>query len=350
MKRRVRGLLKKNWLPPLGAVLLVLIPLAIALALVLLLLRPAAQPAAGQLPALTFSLSDLKGSVLQLLFLLTDPSPLLARLAGWIPAALLLLGIHVFIVMPMLVAMAGYFLRLLRGKHPKVGEMFSIFSGQYPRILGAMAYRLLWQVLWFCLAFVLPTAAILASVPIVSMLGIELSTQITIFTIVIVASLLWYVAFFFVFLNRLLAYSLTPMCLAAQPRLPAHRAVRLSRKLMRGSKVQLILLALSFLVYFIPAILALLALLLLPAIGLALGSGVRIILWVIVGLNQLAWAYVAPYMAASLHAFYIERKREALMDEEVSPDDFGANPKEDRAFRRRAKAPVEKAGQEEEAL
>ena len=37
----------------------------------------------------------------------------------------------------------------------------------------------------------------------------------------------------------------------------------------------------------------------------------------------LVFIWVGPYLAACRRAFYIERKREALMDEDVIPDDFG---------------------------
>ena len=43
----------------------------------------------------------------------------------------------------------------------------------------------------------------------------------------------------------------------------------------------------------------------------------------VVAANQLVWVYVGPYRGACRRAFYIERKREALMDEDVIPDDFG---------------------------
>ena len=50
---------------------------------------------------------------------------------------------------------------------------------------------------------------------------------------------------------------------------------------------------------------------------------IRIFLLVVTGLNLLVTFFIAPYVLACRHAFYIERKREALMDEEVTPDDFG---------------------------
>ena len=50
---------------------------------------------------------------------------------------------------------------------------------------------------------------------------------------------------------------------------------------------------------------------------------IRIFLLIVTGLDLLVTFFIAPYVLACRHAFYIERKREALMDEEVTPDDFG---------------------------
>lgn len=328
MKERVRGLLRRNWVQPLCALLLAVLPVIVVSALLIWLLRPNGTELAGGMSQIVWTFDDPMTILVQLLALFSDPMLLISPMLGWVPLVAILLGMHVFFTLPVLVSLAGYYLAFLRGKKPRVTDVYGSFSGRYPRALGSMAYMLLWQCLWFIGAFAVPTALIFGVVPLVSVLGIELSLQIYIFIGAIVLGLLWYVVFFFVFINRMLAYSLTPVCVAAQPRLPARRAVRLSRKLMRGCKWRLIGLLLSFLNYFIPAIVALVLLLGLGLFGERLGmtailqQSVRTFLWVLVGANQLIWAYVGPYMTASFHAFYIERKREALMDEEMTREDF----------------------------
>lgn len=326
MKRRVRGLLHKQWLSPLAALALAFLPAAIVTALILWLVRPAVDSGQSVLGMLSFS--DPRSALAQLLMIFSSPSVLFSPMIGWLPSIVILLCVHLFIMMPILVSLAGYFLSYLRGKNPRPIEVYSVFSGHYPRALGGMAYKMLWLLVWFAATFAVPTVLVFAGVPIVSALGIELSQQIVAFGVLLVIGLIWYIAGLLVFINRLLAYSLTQVCIAAQPKLPARRAVRLSRKLMRGYKWQLIGLYCSYLVYFIPAILALIALLLAPHVGPLLGLGeaaiatirtaARIVFWA----NQLAWLYVGPYLAAAYHAFYIERKREALLDEEIGPDEF----------------------------
>lgn len=334
MKRRVRGLLHNNWLQPLCALVLAGLPMLIVTALAFWLFRPSAADIA---PAVQFTWipGDPRAMLVQLLVIFSNPLGLLEPALGWLPAHAISLVVCVFITMPVSTSLAGYFLAFLRGKNPKVMSVFDCFSGRYPRALGGMAYQLLWIYIWFAASFLLPGVLVFAGAPIVSMLGVELSTQIYIFAAMLLVGIVWYIVFFFVFLSRLLAYSLTPVCLSAQPRLPAHRAVRLSRKLMRGSKWRLISLFLSFINYFLPAIIAAILLPVLGLVGPDLGlseimqRSLRTFLWVVIFANQLIWLYVAPYMAACFNAFFIERKREALMDDEITQDDLGVRAKDE---------------------
>ena len=52
-------------------------------------------------------------------------------------------------------------------------------------------------------------------------------------------------------------------------------------------------------------------------------GGTRRALLIAAAACLLVFVWVGPYLAACRRAFYIERKREALMDEDVIPDDFG---------------------------
>lgn len=331
MKRRVRMLMRRHWLSPMCALLLAVVPILLISLLNGWFFAPK-ETEPSVLSGFSWSFSDPMSIIAQLLMLFSDPMLLLQPVLGWLPMVGLQVGLSILIILPILVGISAYFLAFLRGKQPAPTMVFSSFSARYPRALGGMAYMMLWLLIWFVVCFAVPSVLLFGSVPFVSNLGIELNTQIYIFLGVVIVCAIWYVAFFFVFLNRLLAYALVPTCLAAQPRLPAHRAVRLSRKLMQGFKWRLIGLFFSFIVYFIPSILCGLGLWFLSAYGLSFGISetllptIRTVLWVIILANQLLWLYVGPYMAASFNAFYIERKREALMDDEVTPDDFGGNP------------------------
>lgn len=332
MKRRVRGLLHGSWLSPLLALVLAALPILLLVVPVVLLMKPAGFVSPLDME-LASSSSDLRTIALMLFSSLSDPLKIVMPLVGWLPLAGALLAICLFVAMPICVSTAGYFLSFLRGKNPKPTAVYNCFSGRYPRYFGGMAYRILWVFIWFAVSVLLPVALILCSAIIASLFDVGLR-QIYIFGGIAIGAVIWLVVFFFVFVNRMLAYSLTPSCLAAQPRLPAYRALRLSRKLMRGSKWRLLGLMLSFISYFLPAIIAGILLPLLALFGARLGLSaaligyIRIGLWAVIGLNQLVWLYLSPYIAASLNAFYIERKREALMDEEVSPEDFAGKPAE----------------------
>lgn len=331
MKRRVRGLLHKNWLSPLLAVVLALVPFGIVCALVVLFAHPASTGTASV--QIVGTLADPMSLLLQLLGLFSDPQLILQPLSGWLPMLGILLCLYLFIGGPIAVSMANYFLSFLRGKKPNLQEVYGSFSGQYPRALGGMAYSVLWRLIWFVLSFVIPTVLLFATVPVVSAVGIDLKYQVYIFIGVLILCAIWYIVFFFLFINRMLAYSLTSVCIAAQPRLAAYRGIRLSRKLMQGNKWRLIGLFASFLHYFIPAIVAVVALLVLGPVAtqLSLAEGTvrvyRTILIIIIAANQLVWLYLAPYVASSYYAFYIERKREALIDQELTQADFYTPPR-----------------------
>lgn len=343
MKRRVRGLLHHHWLPPLGALALAVLPLLAISAMLVLLMRPHSVDTTSVVTQFTWSLENPMALLSNLLSLFSMPSLLFEPLVGWLPLLGIEMVLHVFIGLPVCVSLCGYFLSFLRGKSPNPLEVYDVFSGRYPRATGGMAYMVLWQFIWFAVAFIVPTVLVFSSIPLVSIVGLEFNVQVYVFMGVLILCVVWYVVFFFVFLNRMLAYALTAICLAAQPRLPAHRAVRLSRRLMRGCKWRFIGLVLSFLNYFLPALIALALLPLLsifgPRIGLAgiMQRSLTTFLWIVVWANQLVWLYVAPYLFASINAFYIERKREALMDEEVTPDDFAARPKPEKQIKDKAK-------------
>ena len=335
MKRRVRGLLHRKWLESLCAMILVGLPVVVTLALVFFFVRPAGLEAPSifaQVKEL-FAQTDVLTAVMMLSYTFEfDFSWLISIL----PSVVIFVGVLLFVSMPMSVSLSGYFLSFLRGKKPKCPEVFDCFSGRYPRALGGMLYMLLWMLLWTFSAFVAPFLLFTLGSSLIAAFAEALSGhQIVAFIVLIVACVVWFVSFFLLFFNRILAYSFTAVCIAGQPRLPAYRAVRLSRKLMRGCKWQLIGLRLSFLNYYLPAILAGVLLATMHFAGSVLGlseglmQSARLFLWIVVGANQLVIVYIAPYMSACFRAFYIERKREALMDEEVTSDDFAPKQRAD---------------------
>ncbi len=336
MKRRVRGLLHRKWLGPLGALALAALPMLVVGALVTLLMPPLSDGLLSlkdQLLAVFSEGTDTLRSMVVLLFSFQfDFTEIVAAM----PGQAILFAVFLFVSLPVSVSVSGFFLSFLRGKKPSPLEVFSCFSGRYPRALGGMLYMLLWTLLWALMAFVAPLAIYNGGIKIIEIFAEQLAMyQMYIYGGLIGLSLIWFVVFTMLFINRMLAYVLTPVCIAAQPRLPAFRAVRLSRKLMRGCKWRLIGLCLSFLNYYLPAIIAGVLLVVMRYLGSVLSlteilqQSIRLFLWIVIFANQLVLVYVAPYMAACFRAFFIERKREALMDEEVTPDDFAPKMKKD---------------------
>ncbi|MCL1965200.1 MAG: DUF975 family protein [Firmicutes bacterium] len=337
MKRRVRGLLHRKWVPPLGALALAWLPTLGAFALALALIIPSRSAAPSIFAQISNLFEQAQDPGLAIITLVYGFELDFAQLISMLPGLAVFAGIYLFVGMPVSVSASGYFLGFLRGKAVKAWEVFLCFSGRYPRYLGGMLYMLLWVVLWALAAFAMPIALYSAGVYLTAHVFGELlgAYQLWVFGGLIAFCVLWFVIFTLLFAGRLLAYSLTPVCISAQPRLPAYRAVRLSRKLMRGCKWRLIGQYASFVGYYVPTIIAGVLLLVMryagPRLALTeiLRQSLRLLLWIIIGINQLVIVYVAPYMAACFRAFYIERKREALMDEEVTPDDFAPKQRAD---------------------
>lgn len=332
MKRRVRGLLRRKWPEALGALVLANLPMLIAIGLVTLFMKPLTAGLTSLITQLTDLFEGSQDITIALANLLYTFEFDFVEFIAALPGQAVICAVYVFVSLPVFVSVSGYFLNFLRGKDPKMLSVLGCFSSQYPRALCGMLYRFLWSVLWGLMAFAAPLVLYNVGLLIVGEYGKELAalTQVYVTGALIAVCIVWFVVFFLLFINRLLAYSLTGVCLAAQPRLPAFRAVRLSRKLMRGCKWQLVGLYLSFATYYLPAILALALQILLPSLsawfGLteALQQTLGTILWAVTIVNLLVTVYVAPYAGACFRAFYIERKREALMDEEVTVDEFAS--------------------------
>jgi len=336
MKRRVRGLLHGHWLSPLTALLILLLPcvLLAAGAVVFMRMHPMSPEAASALSLLgSGELAALALTMMSFLSLSMDFSGLL----GLLPGAAAFIGVWVFVLMPLAVSVSGYFLSFLRGKNPRLRDVFTGFGSCYPHALGGMLYRTMYLFFWFLLAVPFPIVLYAGGMTLVSVLverfGALMSYQVYVLVGLILFCLLWFVVFSLVFINRILAYSLTATALAAQSRLSAKRAVRLSRKLMRGCKWQVAALFLSFLPYFLPGIICLILRALLPMAGELLGmsailvSSLRTWFGIVAIANVPVLIYVLPYAFASFQAFYIERKREALMDEELTAQDFADRPR-----------------------
>ncbi len=345
MKRRVRGLLHRKWLGPLAAIVLAALPMA-AFAILAFFLTRSFDGEAPSLfaQAIAFFDNDL-GFLATMIILPETFKPDFTHILAITPVLSMVVGAALFIGFPITVSFSGYYNGFLRGRQPKPWSVFSCFSGSYPRALTGMLYLSLWVFLWLMMAVVGPVLLYLAGKAILTILAEQLSmSQLYPYAVLFILCILWFVVFSVVFINRLLAYCLTPVCIAAQPRLPAHRAVRLSRKLMRGNKWNLIGLILSCLIYLLPAVVFVILLVLLPQVAGALILSsivqyyIRIGLYALIGLNALLVFYVAPYTAACFHAFYIERKREALMDAEVTSDDFTAGPKREKTKRGKKKS------------
>ena len=330
MKRRVRGLFKKNRLKPLCALVLASLPMLLVTAAVLFLMD---SPIMGIGSLFSQITALFAGGIQTGVMLLLYGGPLdYSQLVASVPACAVFFAVYLLIGMPVAVSTSGFLLATLRGKETRVMDVFGCFSGRYPRIVGGMLYKQLWVLIWGAAMIVVPLLFGIIGNQLVEAFTVQLNLKMYFFFGAVALSVVLFFILLVFFINRLLAYHLTPVCIAAQPNLPAFRAVRLSRKLMRGQKGSLVALYLSFLSFYVPAILCGAALLLLNSFAawLSLEEGIvsltRMGFWGVIGFNMLVTLYVVPYGSLCVRAFYIERKREALLDEELTPDDFASEP------------------------
>ena len=157
-----------------------------------------------------------------------------------------------FIIMALEVNLAGLFLRIFKKESITVGEPFSALSVNFFRKVGGMYWMSLWVFLW----------SMLLIVP-----GII----------------------------KAIAYSMTPYILADCPNVSATKALKLSMKMTRGHKMDLFVLALSF-----------------------IGWGILSILT----FGILYIVYVGPYMYTTYAGFYTELRDKAIASGAISQSEL----------------------------
>jgi len=188
------------------------------------------------------SVAQQRGTVIIIVFLLVLIGSA-TGLIGQIPFIGWLLSIALtFIIMALEVNMSGSFIKIYRREMITVGDPFSALSVNFFRKVGGMYWMALWVFLW-SLLLVIP--------------GIV----------------------------KAFAYCLTPYILADCPNVTATNALKLSMRMTKGHKMDLFVLALSFIGWMILS---------------ALTFGI------------LYFVYVGPYMYATFAGFYTQLRDKAI--------------------------------------
>ena len=257
LRARVRDLLRRAWGRPFLALLLCGLPWIVTQAAVHLLLRPV-QLLVEVFRTEIFGAISSQELAMELLVILSGGAlPDLSGLVAVVPGLAVLLVVFLLVLEPLLVSRASYFLRLLRGRRPSPTEVFGVFGPEYGRALGGMAYRALWSFLWLIVAVGIPAGLYATGITLINAFPEAVSSQLlTLLSALMIVFLVSFSVMACVWINRMLAYCMTPCVLATQRNLPARQALRASRKLMRGQKWRVLGLWLSYLYYFIPAMVA----------------------------------------------------------------------------------------------
>lgn len=157
--------------------------------------------------------------------------------------------ISIFVLLNINLGAANAYLQIWRGEETEVGNMFSIGFERYGRYLGGMLLVGLYTFLWSLL-------------------------------------------FFFPGIVKSFSYALTPYILREMPDLSVNQAIKLSSRMMDGHKMELFVVYLSFIGWYL------------------LGAMTFYILTL---------GYVSPYMGITVAGFYDEVKKEAIASGIISP-------------------------------
>ena len=181
--------------------------------------------------------------------LISIPFSLRAPLLGM----LVLYATLFFIDLPLAVNTYGVFIKIFNRERASAGELFSNFPINYLRKVGGMAWMFLFTLLW----------SLLLLIP-----GII----------------------------KGLAYSMTPYILADCPNVNAKEALKLSMRMTHGHKLDLFILGLSFIGWFLLSMLT---------------------------FGILSIVFVNPYMYTTYSGFYVELRDKALANGVISHAELG---------------------------
>jgi len=199
-----------------------------------------------------------------------------------------------FVDMPLMTGVSGVFVKIYKEENVSSTDIFSGFSSNYMRKVGGMAWMQLWIFLW-----TLPVAII---VPISFGLVVGRTLMSPSASLAPVVVLLC--AMLIVPIIKSISYSLTPYILADCPNATATDALRLSKTMMKGHKMNLFVFYLSWLGWYIGSV----TILLLIVWFVGMIAAVVVILAFIV-----AWVvHIIPYMATATAGYYVEIKKYSL--------------------------------------
>lgn len=214
---------------------------------------------------------------------------------GWVMTAAAPMGVAAYVIMLIAavaelilsVTLCGGFTQIYRGDSISAGSVLSRFPQRWLRKLGAMLLVTLLSTLWtllfyvpvFVIQFVALGAVSIRSIEVLAVLSVPLM-------IVLVGAVI----------VKLMSYALVPYIVAEYPSVTAREAVRLSVRMTKGHRRQLVVMQLSF-------------------IGWIFLSALTLMI--------LGIAHVIPYMEITMAGYYAELRDLALMTNIVSPDELG---------------------------
>lgn len=188
---------------------------------------------------------------------LTPEQALALASTGIIIYVVMILGIvlvNIFVTYPLSVGQNNWFVRNRESRQaPQIQVLFSAFTKSYKKVLAASLWHKLWIFIWslpliFGILFSIISGVLLGNQSSRTRQVLETNQGSSILLVIVfVFSVLLYLLGYFFIINRSFAYMLMPYILADNPDIGAKRSMDLSKKMMKGNKLHLFGLQLSFL-------------------------------------------------------------------------------------------------------
>lgn len=257
---------------------------------------------------------------------------------------LIALALELIIVLPLMTGVNKFMLRVIRLKNPSAGTVFKGYTGAYFfRSIILPFWQALCLVGWQIIMLVLLVGGMAGTALATGLStqdfaalssGVSMESISAVFTADYIARCgwiylavlgVWYVLDLWLMIFKCISYSMAPVALAERPQMGVRKALRASRRIVRGNHFALLVMELSFLGWYI---LATLAIGLVVALGVGMNAlnmgqlGLIITLGVLLVVALLIMYLLMPYRVGVHAMCYVMLKREALENGIVDKEDF----------------------------
>ena len=225
----------------------------------------------------------------------------------------------------MMIHMYGGYIYLYEGKDPKTAVLFTGFRVRFWRKLGGYLWLILRVLLWTLPGIALAVIGFIVGYD--TFMNPSIFFQPSVGEMIVSFGLLYAGIILAIVLGGLkgLAYGFSPYLLATCPKVTATEAIRISVRLTKGYKGDILVMGLSFYAWSALMMAPFLALFIPGVVLLELGAyGLGLLLVVLgaIGSILIYLLFVGPYMMLAYTGNFVELRDRALRTGELSPEEL----------------------------